>query len=105
MAAAGALSNRNDLKAFFYEPAGIAMTNDSELTPRDPDCASLSHCFWLTVGHRLRHWEVRLRPAAPRHLHPLRRRRPCPLIKRTKARTEDPLPAHACGWLPLGQWD
>ena len=23
MAAAGALSNRNDLKAFFYEPAGI----------------------------------------------------------------------------------
>ena len=32
---------------------------------------------------------MRLRPAAPRHLHPLRRRRPRPLIKRTKARTEE----------------
>ena len=31
---------------------------------------------------------MRLRPAAPRHLHPLRRR-PRPLIKRTKARTEE----------------
>lgn len=32
---------------------------------------------------------MRLRPAAPRHLHPLRRRRPRPLIKQTKARTEE----------------
>jgi hypothetical protein len=39
-----ALSNRNDLKAFFYEPAGIALaTNDSELTPRDPDWQR-KHC-------------------------------------------------------------
>ena len=34
---------------------------------------------------------MRLRPAAPRHLHPLRRRRrrPRPLIKQTQARTEE----------------